>query len=332
MGLATGRDLHIDQNLTNVAINYRPRGMIADMIAPIVPVNKETNVYPVFNQAESFAVNNTYRARGTPAQRVTRSVSSAGYNCKNYALAYGLPIEDTANMDDAYALSLGISASYILTDGLMLDWDRRVLTMINTSTSVGSSFLCGSSWAVGGNALNYTGGDPISQLWRAKEQQNSVTGGYAPNRAIFGWQAWNWFRRNPMSRAFVLGTMTNGGMLTRESAAAALELDQILVAEAFYNSANEAQSASYASTFPKDAVLLYYSPSAPSLYSPAYMYSFRWTAPELGQPFGVFRHPYDTVAHQDLIEAGYYQDEKIVGAIMGHMITGVGSAQANGLT
>ena len=41
MGKATNKDLHIDQNLTNVAINYRPGNLIADMIAPIVPVGKQ---------------------------------------------------------------------------------------------------------------------------------------------------------------------------------------------------------------------------------------------------------------------------------------------------
>jgi len=33
MGLSTGRDLHVDTFLSEIAINYRPQGMIADLIA-----------------------------------------------------------------------------------------------------------------------------------------------------------------------------------------------------------------------------------------------------------------------------------------------------------
>ena len=41
MGLSTGRDLHIDNWLSQVAINYRPPDMVADLIFPIVNVQKE---------------------------------------------------------------------------------------------------------------------------------------------------------------------------------------------------------------------------------------------------------------------------------------------------
>jgi hypothetical protein len=34
MGFSTGKDLHVDQHLTNIAVNYRPQNLIADMIAP----------------------------------------------------------------------------------------------------------------------------------------------------------------------------------------------------------------------------------------------------------------------------------------------------------
>ena len=108
MGLSTGRDLHIDRMLTNIAINFRPTGMVADMIAPIVVVEKERDIYPVFSQAEMYAVEDALRSRGTEARKITRSVSSAGYEVKNYALARDLYIEDLANMDAAIQFEMGI--------------------------------------------------------------------------------------------------------------------------------------------------------------------------------------------------------------------------------
>jgi len=322
MGISTGRDLHIDQNLTNVAMNYRPVGMIADMIAPIVTVSKETDLYPVFSQKEALAIEDTKRARGTQANRITRSVSSEGYRAENYALAYDLPIEDRANMDAAYAFELEAGASRYLVDKLVLDWDRRVLSTVGSSTNVSTGFVPSSAWA--------TGGDPVSQLYQAIEQVQATTA-YRPNNILFGWRAYNWFRRNGNVRNFVLGSNNGGGVITRQSVAGIFEVDRVLVSEAFYNSANEAKAISLANTFPSDAVLVYYAPSAPSREVPSFMYSFRWQAPGLPAPLSVERHPYDSKRKVESIEAGYYQDEKITSSALGALILGVNSAQSNGL-
>lgn len=326
MGLSTGRDLHVDNFLSEVAINFRPEGFIADMIAPIVPVAKETNFYPVFNRGEAFAIEDTARSRLTEAKRVTRSVSTAAYACKNYALAYDVPIEDRANMDAALQFELDAGAARYLETKLFLDWDRRVTSMIGSASNVSTGFLTGSSWTAGANP-----GDPISMIWRAQEQVQAQTA-TKPNRIVFGWQAWNFFRRNPNARNFVLGLNNGGGAVTRQQTAAAFEVDQILVAGAFYNTANEAQAAALTSNPLKDSVLVYYAPPAPSRETPSFMYSFRWTSPELGTPLAVIRHPYDTRRKVDGIEMQYYQDEKITGSEYGALIVGVGSAQANGLT
>lgn len=323
MGISTGRDLHIDQNLTNVAMNYRPQGMIADMIAPIVTVQKETDLYPVFSQREALAIEDTKRARGTAANRITRSVSSEGYRAENYALAYDLPIEDRANMDAAYAFELEAGASRYLVDKLVLDWDRRVLSTVGSSTNVSTGFVPSSAWA--------TGGDPVSQLYQAIEQVQATTA-YRPNNILFGWRAYNWFRRNSNVRNFVLGSNNGGGVITRQSVAGIFEVERILVSEAFYNSANEAKAISLANTFPSDAVLVYYAPSAPSREVPSFMYSFRWQAPGLPAPLSVERHPYDSKRKIESIEAGYYQDEKITSSALGALLLGVNSAQGGGLT
>ena len=62
---STGRDLHFDAPLSNVAINYKPSGMIADMVAPLVPVQKQSDHYVIFDQADSFRIEDTKRAPGT---------------------------------------------------------------------------------------------------------------------------------------------------------------------------------------------------------------------------------------------------------------------------
>lgn len=326
MGLSTGRDLHVDNFLSEVAINFRPEGFIADMIAPVVSVAKETNFYPVFNRGETFAIEDTARSRMTEAKRITRSVSTAAYACKNYALAYDVAIEDRANMDAALQFELDVGATRYLETKMFLDWDRRVTNMVGSASNVSTGFLTGSSWVAGANP-----GDPISMIWKAMEQVQSQTA-QKPNSLLFGWQAWNFFRRNSNARNYVLGLNNGGGAVTRESTKAAFEVDRLLVAGAFYNTANENQTAALTSNALKDSVLAYYSPLAAGRETPSFMYSFRWTDPLLGTPLAVIRHPYETRKGVDGIEMRYYQDEKITGSEYGALIVGVGSAQANGLT
>lgn len=325
MGLSTGKDLHVDALMSEIAMNYRPAGMIADMIAPIVNVGKETDIYPVFSRAEAFALEDDLRTRGQPAKRITRSVSSASYLAKNYALSHPVYIEDRANMDAALQFELETGASRYLVDKLTLNWDRRVLSAVGSASNVATGFLCGSSW------VGATAGDPISMIWKAMEQQQSLTA-QKPNSLLFGWRAWNYFRRNANARNYVLGTNNGGGAVTRQNAQEAFEVERLLVAGAFYNTANEAQAESLQSNPLHDAVLLYYAPTAPSRETPSFMYSFRWSNPLLGTPFAVIRHPFDSKTRIEELEASYYQDERITGSAYGALLLGVGSAQANGLT
>jgi hypothetical protein len=147
--LATGRALHIDALLSNVAINYAPQTFVGDQIAPIVNVPNETGIYPVFNRLEFFSSERTERARGTEANKVTRSVGSDGYAAKNYALGMDMPIEDKANMDPAFAFELEAGNARYLTGKLLMDYDRRVIALGNLSTSVATTFLVSSGWGVG---------------------------------------------------------------------------------------------------------------------------------------------------------------------------------------
>jgi hypothetical protein len=325
MGSATGRDLHVDNLMSQIALNFRPTGMVWDQVAPIVTVAKETDSYPVFSRAEAFATEDDKRSRGAEANRITRSVSSAQYAAKNYALAMDTAVEDRANMDAAFQFELDSGTTRYITTKLMLCADRRILPL--AVAGVGTTILAGSSWNVQGT----NGGDPVSQIIQVGETIKGATA-QKPNSIVIGWKAWAMFRRNEKARNMVNGTNNGGGLLTIAQAKSLFEVDRFIVAEAFFNSANENKTAVFSTTFPFDGLLYYYAPLAPSREDPSFMYSFRWTNPDLGTPFGAIRHEFDTRKKVDGLEVSYYQDEKVTGSEYGAMLTGVGSAQANGFT
>lgn len=325
MGNSTGpRELHVDAHLTNLAINYRPQEFVADQIAPIVPVSKQRDTYPVYSRAEAFAVEDAKRAPGGRAKRITRSVGSSFYQAENYALGLDWTIEDEVNVDVAYRAMTAAGKAAYLQGKLFLGYEKRVLDMVATTSSVGSVFVCNSIWGIAGaNA-----GDPLAHVEALKEYGKSSTG-QRFNSILIGWRAWSKLRRNYHFRNLIMGVNNGGGLVTRAAAQAVFEVERFNVAEAQWHGYNEAQAVSSLGNSIADSLILYYAPPRPSVDDPSWMYSFRWTNPALPAPLTVFRHPYDGHTRSELIEVDMYQDERIVGSDYGlRLITDAASGAA----
>lgn len=329
MAFSAQRELHIDTHLTDVAINYRPQTFIADQIAPIIPVNKESNSYPIFSRFENFAIEDTSRARGTEAKKITRSVSSANYLVRNYALGFDVPIEDLANMDDAFRGIMDLGAAKYLVGKLGLGMEKRVIDLANVSTNVATTFLVGSSWTAAAAANQ---GDPFSAVMQVIEFQQGQTG-QRPNSILMGWKTWNYMRRNYNMRNLINGVNNKGGPVSRQAVQDIFEVDRFVISEALWHTANEnaVNSGQLTANPIQDKLFVYYAPMAASREDPSWMYSFRWTPSGYPAPMVVERHAYDTRKKIETIEAGYFQDERITGFDYAAALAGVGSGQSGGL-
>lgn len=310
------RDLHLATWLNQMAIGYQPQGIIADQIFPIIRVGKQSDVYPVFSRQEALTIENTDRAPGTAAKKLTRSVSSGTYFAKNYALKTELTVEDRANMDGALAMELvGGRARYLLNK-LYLDWDRRVSNLVNSTSNVGSSATVASAWNGAGT--------PITNLWSALDNVKYATG-YRPNRVVLGTRAWDSLRRDVTVRNLLFGVNNGGGYPSLDQVRSIFDIDSVLIGASFFNSGNEAQAESVQVIWPDSALISYTAPN-PTRDDPSYGYSFRWTGEGLSE-LNIKVHPYDDVIQAEEIESGYYQDEKITGKEYSFLIRAVNSSQ-----
>jgi len=320
---ATGRDIHIDVPLSNIMLNYRPQGMVADMVFPIVGVPKQSDAYLIWNQGDILRVDDDRRAPGAEANIVTLNVSSATYYCDPHFLKTPLVIEDNVNMDPAYATMLRQGRAQFLTGKLLLGMERRVANLVTSSSNVGSASGPTSAWT------DFTDGnsDPLGDIWTAMNNVQDATG-YMPNRILFGDKAWRNFRRHRGVISQINGAdgvigPSSTRIISQAQAASFLELDQVLVSRAYDNTAEEGQTATLAQVM-DDNVLIYFAPAAPSIEMPSFGYSFRWNAPGIAN-MGVEIHPYDTRRKAEEIEVGYYQDEKVTSAPLGFLIQAVTS-------
>jgi len=313
-----GRTRHVDQHLSNVALNYRPMGFVADRVFPVVPVPKQSDTYLIYEQADMFRQENTLRAPGQEANLIYSRVSSAGFFCRNYALKKALTLEDRLNADPIFAAQQDESDVMTLMDRLLIDWEVRMFNKIGSFSNVGTYAAVASSWT------DFTNSDPVSDLNTMFNNVEDATG-YRPNRVLMSGTAWRNFRRN----AKVIDKSTNpnvsagGNYPSVQQAQATLEAE-ILVAAAYYNTKGEGQAMTL-SRIAGDHVWLLYAPPAPAKDRPSAGYAFRWQAPGLPN-LQVERHPYDPRRKSVEMEAGYYQDEVVTAKPLICAVTNVTSS------
>lgn len=315
---ATANDLHIDAALSEVAMGYRPEGFIADMVMPIVTVQKQSDLYVIWSREDRLRLHDTKRSPGTEAKRIVESVSSATYYAKNYALKSQVHVEDFANADPLFLDSLNTGKVELVMDGLLLDWEVRVANLVTSGSNVGSYSAVGSAWNDGG-----AGSNPIGDINTSIDNVHYSTG-KRPNRLTFGLKAWQTFRRHVDVRDIIFGANNGGGFASIEQVKDLFEVDEILVGGSFQNTAGEGLTENLSAIW-DDHILIHHTPTSPTKERPSFAYAFRWAGKNLPN-MQVERHPYDTKIKAQEIETGYYQDEVITGAEYGFLLTNVTSS------
>ena len=311
-----GRDIHIDGFISDMAINYKPQGHIADRVFPVINVGKQSDNYPIWDKGDWYRVEETGRARGDEANVVEMNVSSAKYYAENYALKAKVHREDVVNSDLDWGTALA-SKAMVPTAKLKQSWERRVAQLCTSGTN------CASYTAV--LSANQWGSDSSTPFTTVMENLEWLTlhGGYRPNRAVFGIDAWNRFRRSSEVRGLIYPH--GGGIAGVQAVADLLELDEVLIGRGHYNTAAEGQTVSLSAIWGAN-VLLYYAPMAPSKEEPSFGYTFRWNAGGLPSMQAEV-HAYDTKKKSQEVEVGMYQDEVITASDLGFLFTKVdGSA------
>ncbi len=307
----TGQGVHVNKPLANVAIAYRPAGMIADQIAPIISVNKQADAYNIWNIADAFRITDDKRSPGTEANKIERDLSSGTYFAKNYALKDHVPYEDIKNADVGFLFTERSNRVEFIKDRLMLNYEYRVALQCTSGSNVGSYSAVGSAWS------DYTNSDPILDLQTAIGNVEDSTG-YRPNSIIFGRAAWRHFRNHDdvISRVYGQTTTNTGRIISTQNVKALFELERVLIGGAYRNTADRNQTASLSAVW-GDHVLVYYAPQKARKDKPSFMYSYRWNEVMNMQAF-IYQLPRSKAEE---VEVGYYQDEKITASTLGFLVT-----------
>lgn len=312
---STGRDLHIDVPLSNVVVGRRPEGFIADDLLPITSVSKQSNIFYKYLHLEWFRQedrNLTLRAPGTEAKKVHITVTSDTYFAPNYALGTDWPVEDEVNADEV--LQWAESQALHLTDKLLLDYERRIAALVVTTTNVGTVSTIASLWS---DPVNST---PFFDLNDKLENFRQRTGKSA-NTLIIPEQVASKLRGSSQIRDILFGD--RGGLASAEQLASLFpSVTKVLIPASQVNTSAEGdpQGGTLSNIWGNNVYLAHVNLLS-GRFTDTWLNAFRWVSPQLGQPFAVIRHPFDTKKRIFELEVSYYQAEKIVSADLAERFT-----------
>lgn len=293
----TKTQIHVDQVLTRVAVAYKNPEYIFMDIAPEIPVAFESGKYYEFTKGDWFRNEAALRAAGEAARQSGFKVSTSSYSADEYALATKLADRDVANADNV--LALRTAKAEFVADRVGLAREIELSGAIMTTSVWGTDKSLSATW-------DSSSSTPIEDILEGIDTIAQSAAKEA-NTAVMGRQVWTELRRHP--DVLDLLSTTERQIATPQLLAQALDLSNIHIGKAIYNTAKEGQTPSYSYVWGKKFLLCYITPT-PGLMTPTALYTF------VARPMRVRRWR-DEEEEAEYIEASIILDFKVVSSDVG---------------
>lgn len=312
-------EVHVDRPLTNISVAYIQEAMhfIAMRAFPMFPVDKKSDKYFTYTQADWFRDEARPRADSTESAGSGYTQSTATFNCNVWAIHKDIGEQVLANADNP--LNPRADAVRFLTQKMLLkqeaEWvsDYFATSLWGTDKTGGTHFT---QWN------NYVTSDPIEDVEAGKEQILNDTG-LMPNTLIMGYQVFRKLKHHPdiVDRLKYTQTVVNS-TVAENLLAAMFGVDRVLVAKSIYNSAVENATDSYSFFLGKNALLVHSAPN-PGLLTPSAGYTFVWSgiSQGIGENVGVRSFRMEQLA-AERIEVQMAWDNKLVASNLGYYYSG----------
>lgn len=271
----TPASLHIDQLLTNISISYSNAEYIVDQIFPIVPVNKQSNRIPKYDQSHWFRDEARARTPGAKSQRGGFSVDTTStYFCDRYSYGFEIADEQRDNQDLPFNMD---------RDGVEFATDK---VLMRREVSFTANWFKTGVWGtdkVGGTDFtkwnDYGGSQPLVDIATYKDAVEALIG-REPTMGVLGKLVQLQLRWHPDIVDLIKYSAGPGNPAkpTTDTIANVFDLQKLLVGRAIYTTSPEGTaeaSVTYTRVWGK-SMLMIYTPERASLLTPAAGYCFTW--------------------------------------------------------
>lgn len=269
------RDLFVSRPLTNVSVAYQqnPNQFIAGLVFPMVPVQRQGDLFYKYNKGDWFRSEAQLRAPATESAGAGWDVSQDTYFANVYAVHKDVDDQTRANADSVF--NMDRDATLWVTQNLLLKRDQVFVSKFLT-TGVWGTDLTGVAAAPGaGQFLQFdqAGSDPIGVVTKQRLAILKATG-FAPNTLVIGPSVLVTLENH----AAILDRIkyTERGIVTADLLAALFGVERVVVTNAIQNTGQKGAADSMGFIADK-SMLLVYTPSNPSIMQPSGGYIFAWT-------------------------------------------------------
>jgi len=303
-----GSQVHIDAGLSNLSIAYRPSGFVADDVMPILKVNKESDKYYKWDRGNSLRVPATLRADGAKSNKVVFDVTSNNtYQCEEYALNTDVTDRQKANADKV--LSLRANKAKFVKDLLTLDREKRVATLLTTTSNYDSAVYTTLSGVTQWNNSSFVGSIE-KDIDTGKEAVRALIG-QEPNVIVIPAAVAKVIKRDAAVRELIKYTQSN--LLVNGDLPPTLWNMKVVIPKAI----NITSVKGHATTTTADVwgknVVMTYVPTGGSLETPAHAYTIR------SRDFRV-KTWREEAESKEVIEVSVIDDEIVTSNISGYLI------------
>jgi hypothetical protein len=239
--------IRINKALTNLSVLYKNENYIADKAIPQVPVNKESDLYWIYNS--DFRLEDSSRANGSSANMVTSGHSTSSYVAKEHALKDC--ITDTDRRNAEAPLSLDRDSVEYLTDKILMRREHECAKLLFTTTnwSNNKTIATATSWA-----YNTTTSNPILDVISATSVI-ILNSGKMANTLIMGLDGYNVVREN--QNVYGRIQYVERAIVTPEILASLFDLQKVHIGKTSYTTIDEGIDASLSTVWGADAWLGY---------------------------------------------------------------------------
>lgn len=317
--MPTKGQAHIDKALTNMSVAYMQdaSAFIADKVFPTIPVRKQSDVYFVYNKGDFFRDEAKVRAGASESAGGDYNVEAANpYYCKLQAFHKDVTEQDRANYDEP--LDADNDANDFVSQKMLV---RREVAWANAyfKTGVWTTEITGvAASPTTGQVLQWhlATSNPIEDISNAVITIASQTG-FKPNTLVLGPSVFSALKNHQD----VLDRIkyTQKGIVTADLLAQLFEVENVYVAWAVVNTANQGADDVIDFVMGKHALLCYVNPR-PALKKPSAGYIFAWTGLLGSGAFGnrIVRIPMDQLGiGTERIEGEIAFDAKVIAQDLG---------------
>lgn len=229
--------VHVDSVLTNISIQYANEAYIGSEIMPSVQVAKDSGDYFIYDRRNRLAYPDDQMSSRSRANEISETRSLASYSCRPYGLMDFIPADTLQNQDAP--LDEMVDLVQAVDEGEAFKREARIAAVVTNAANYSAS----NTKALTGTAKwnGSTGGTPVADLLTGRAALWSGRGATKIVAAtdIFTWNA---LCQHPAILDLFKYGGKQTGLATPEMIASYFRIDELYIAEARNDTANENQA------------------------------------------------------------------------------------------